>query len=53
LLQAEGGPSLNGLGSIVTHLLLPFLAGQILQRWLDGWLQRHRQVVGLIAPRSS
>ena len=48
LLQAEGGPSLNGLGTIVTHLLLPFLAGQILQRWLDGWLQRHRRVVGLV-----
>jgi len=48
LLQAEGGPSLNGVGTIVTHLLLPFLAGQILQPWLDGWLQRHRRVVGLV-----
>jgi sodium/bile acid cotransporter 7 len=48
LLPAEGGPSLNGLGSIVTHLLLPFLAGQILQRWLDGWMQRHRRMVGLV-----
>ena len=48
LLQAEGGPSLNGVGSIVTHMLLPFLAGQIVQRWLDGWLQRHRRVVGLV-----
>jgi solute carrier family 10 (sodium/bile acid cotransporter), member 7 len=48
LLQAEGGPSLNGLGSIVTHLLLPFLAGQIVQRWLDGWMQRHRRMVGLV-----
>jgi sodium/bile acid cotransporter 7 len=50
LLQAEGGPSLNGVGTIVTHLLLPFLAGQILQPWLDGWLQRHRRVVGLVDP---
>jgi solute carrier family 10 (sodium/bile acid cotransporter), member 7 len=48
LLRAEGGPSLNGVGTIVTHLLLPFLAGQILQPWLDGWLQRHRRVVGLV-----
>ena len=48
LLHAEGGPSLNGMGTVVTHLLLPFLAGQILQPWLDGWLQRHRRVVGLV-----
>jgi sodium/bile acid cotransporter 7 len=49
LLQAEGGgPSLNGVGTVVTHLLVPFLAGQILQPWLDGWLQRHRRVVGLV-----
>src|SRR5206468_8985062 len=29
LLQAQGGVSLNGIGTIVLHLLLPFLAGQV------------------------
>jgi sodium/bile acid cotransporter 7 len=46
----EGGGvlSFNGIGPIVTHLLLPFLAGQIAQRWIDGWMQRHRWLVGLV-----
>ena len=48
LLHAEGGPPLNGVGTVVTHLLLPFLAGQFLQPWLDGWLQGHRRVVSLV-----
>ena len=48
LLQADGGTSMNGVGSIATHMLLPFLAGQILKRWLDGWMQRHRLMVGLV-----
>ena len=41
LLHAHGGASLNGLGSIALHLLLPFLAGQVLQSRIDAWMQRH------------
>ena len=48
LLQAHGGASLNGVGSIALHLLLPFLAGQVLQSRIDAWMQRHGQAVRLV-----
>ena len=38
LLHAHGGVSLNGVGSIALHLLLPFLAGQVLQSRIDAWM---------------
>jgi sodium/bile acid cotransporter 7 len=39
LLQAHGEASVNGIGSIAVHLLLPFLAGQILQALIDDWIR--------------
>jgi solute carrier family 10 (sodium/bile acid cotransporter), member 7 len=48
LLQAHGEASLNGLGSIALHLLLPFVAGQILQSKIGAWMQRHQQGVKLV-----
>jgi sodium/bile acid cotransporter 7 len=48
LLNAEGGVSFNGLGSIFTHLLLPFLVGQAVQPWIEGWISRRRRLVGLL-----
>ena len=50
LLQAHGGASLNGVGSIALHLLLPFLAGQALQSRIAAWMQRHGH--GVVAGRS-
>ena len=48
LLQARGGASLNGVGSIALHLLLPFIAGQVLQSRIAAWMQRHGQGVMLV-----
>jgi sodium/bile acid cotransporter 7 len=48
LLQAHGESSLNGIGSIALHLLLPFLVGQALQTRLEGWIRRHGRPVTLI-----
>jgi len=48
LLQAPGSASLNGIGSIALHLLLPFLAGQVLQSRLDTWMQRHVREARLV-----
>ena len=48
LLHAHGETSLQGLGSIALLLLLPFLAGQVLQGRTGAWMQRHRQMVGLV-----
>ena len=43
LLHAHGGVSLNGLGSIMLHLLVPFLAGQLVQSRIAAWMQRHER----------
>jgi len=48
LLHAHGETSLKGLGSIALLLLLPFLAGQVLQGRTGAWMQRHRRMVGLV-----
>jgi len=48
LLRTHGGGSLHGLGSIALHLLLPFLAGQLLQSRISDWMKRHDHVVSLV-----
>jgi solute carrier family 10 (sodium/bile acid cotransporter), member 7 len=39
---------LGPLGDIVGQLLLPFLAGQLLRRWIGGFITRHKKVLGLV-----
>src|SRR5271169_7042677 len=48
LLQAHGGFSLDALRSIAFELLAPFVAGQALQRWIGGFVQRHSKVLGMV-----
>ena len=48
LLQTHGAGSLNGLSSIALHLLLPFLAGQLLQSRIEAWMKRHDRIVRLV-----
>ncbi|GAA1197309.1 bile acid:sodium symporter [Streptomyces hebeiensis] len=43
-----GGFSADSLLKIVAQLLLPFLAGQALRRWVAGFLTRHKKVLGLV-----
>ncbi|MCG0068402.1 bile acid:sodium symporter [Streptomyces tricolor] len=38
---------LGQLGDIAVQLLLPFLAGQAVRRWISDWLGRHRTLIGL------
>jgi len=45
LLHVHGEGAVNGIGSIAARLLLPFLAGQILQATLDDWMRHHRKLV--------
>lgn len=45
LLVAKGGASKSSMDavlSIVMQLLLPFLAGQFLRRWIGRWVDRHK-----------
>jgi sodium/bile acid cotransporter 7 len=48
LLQAHGGFSLDALRSIAFELLAPFVAGQVLQRWIGGFVRRHRKMLGMV-----
>ncbi|WP_405794554.1 bile acid:sodium symporter family protein [Streptomyces longwoodensis] len=43
-----GGPSADSLVKIVLQLLVPFLAGQVLRRWIGGFVTRHKKVLGYV-----
>ncbi|GLQ86521.1 bile acid:sodium symporter family protein [Dyella flagellata] len=46
--HGQGGLSWHSVGAIVLQLFVPFVAGQIAQRWIGGWVQRHRPLIGLV-----
>lgn len=46
--HGQGGLSWHSVGDIVLQLFVPFVAGQIAQRWIGGWVQRHRPLIGLV-----
>lgn len=46
--QGQGGMSWYAVGEIVLQLFVPFVAGQLAQRWIGGWVQRHRPLIGLV-----
>ncbi|MDX2545649.1 bile acid:sodium symporter family protein [Streptomyces sp. WI04-05B] len=43
-----GGFSLDSLVDIVLQLLVPFVAGQVLRRWIGAFVTRHKKVLGLV-----
>jgi sodium/bile acid cotransporter 7 len=45
---AAGGFSADSLLRIILQLLAPFLAGQLLRRWVAGFLARHKKVLGYV-----
>lgn len=48
LMNAHGGVSASDIWSIVEQLLLPFIAGQLLQPLVSGFVDRHKAVLGLV-----
>ncbi len=44
----SGGFSFSVLMDIITQLLLPFLAGQALRPWINGWLTRNKSSLGFV-----
>ncbi|GAA2239895.1 MULTISPECIES: bile acid:sodium symporter family protein [Kitasatospora] len=48
LLSTQGRIAAHSVLGIVEQLLLPFLAGQLLRRWIAAWMGRHRRVLGLV-----
>ncbi|MEU6123738.1 bile acid:sodium symporter family protein [Streptomyces sp. NPDC047123] len=43
-----GGFSADSLLKIVLQLLVPFLAGQVLRRWVGGFITRHKKILGYV-----
>ncbi|RDS80171.1 bile acid:sodium symporter [Dyella monticola] len=46
--NGQGAMSWHSVGEIVLQLFVPFVAGQIAQRWIGGWVQRHRPLIGVV-----
>ena len=44
----SGGFSFGVLLDIITQLLLPFLAGQLLRPWISRWLSRHKAPLSFV-----
>ena len=48
LFTGTGGVSLGAVRDILLQLLVPFLAGQLLRRWIGGFITRHKKVLGYV-----
>ena len=49
LMGAEGGAlSFASFEAILLQLLAPFVAGQVLRRWIGGWIQKNGKPLGLV-----
>ena len=48
LLHAKGAISANSAWAIVLQLLVPFVAGQALRRWIGGWVATHARLVQVV-----
>ncbi|WP_172382834.1 bile acid:sodium symporter family protein [Streptomyces sp. MNP-20] len=48
LADTGGGFSADAFVKIVLQLLVPFLAGQLLRRWIGNFVARHKKVLSLI-----
>ncbi|MFJ4716726.1 bile acid:sodium symporter family protein [Streptomyces sp. NPDC088785] len=46
--NSGGGFSADSLLKIVLQLLVPFVAGQLLRRWVGGFLTRHKKILGYV-----
>ncbi|GGZ04769.1 bile acid:sodium symporter family protein [Streptomyces poonensis] len=45
--SSAGGFSADSILEIVLQLLVPFVAGQVLRRWIGSFVVRHKKVLGL------
>jgi sodium/bile acid cotransporter 7 len=46
--QSGGGVSLTAVRDIMLQLLAPFVAGQVLQKWIGGFVARNKKVLGYV-----
>ena len=48
IVNGSGGVSFDSIRDILLQLLAPFLAGQLLRRWIAAFLARHKKVLGYV-----
>src|SRR5882757_606854 len=48
LFTGTGGISLGAVRDIMVQLLAPFIAGQLLRRWIGGFITKHKKVLGYV-----
>ena len=46
--HGQGGMSWDAIGAITLQLFVPFVAGQVAQRWIGGWVAKHRGLVAYV-----
>ena len=44
----QGGLSWHSVGTIVLQLFVPFVAGQVAQRWIGGWVRKHATMLTFV-----
>jgi sodium/bile acid cotransporter 7 len=44
----QGGLSWHSVGAIVLQLFVPFVAGQVAQRWIGGWVRKHATLLTFV-----
>ncbi|WP_145340199.1 bile acid:sodium symporter family protein [Pantoea sp. PSNIH1] len=44
--SAAPGNGLEQIGKIVMQLLVPFVVGHLSRRWIGGWVEKHRSLIG-------
>ncbi|MPV49029.1 bile acid:sodium symporter [Pseudactinotalea sp. HY160] len=47
LMGASGSVGAGGITEVLVLLLLPFVIGQIAQRWVGPWVRRHKRLTGM------
>lgn len=48
LVGVHGGQApISGIGSIMLQILVPFLAGHLLQPWIGDWVGRHKSLIAV------
>jgi sodium/bile acid cotransporter 7 len=48
LFTGAGGVSFGAVRDIMLQLLAPFIAGQLLRRWIGGFITRHKKILGYV-----
>jgi solute carrier family 10 (sodium/bile acid cotransporter), member 7 len=46
--HGQGGMNWDSIGAIVLQLLVPFVAGQVAQRWIGRWVERNRALLSYV-----